>query len=92
VEWCDDAGKLEATIGKATGDIESLASSIATDDAELKDATAIRDTELADFRAGEKELMETIGVISRAIAIIQREWPRTRPPSRRWTRPTRRTS
>jgi soluble cytochrome b562 len=42
--------------------IESLTSSIATDDAEL-----------ADFRAGEKEPMETIDVISRAIAIIQRE-------------------
>jgi hypothetical protein len=93
--WCDDAAtntafeiktatstkaRLEATLGKAAGDIEvctgkieSLASSIAAAEADLKDATGIRDKEAADFLAGEKELMETIDVISRAIAIIERE-------------------
>jgi septation ring formation regulator EzrA len=72
--------KLEAAIAQATGDIEvcegkieSLASGIATDDAQLKDATGIREKESADFLAGEKELMETIDTISRAIAIIERE-------------------
>jgi len=72
--------KLEAAIAQATGDvevcvgkIESLASGIATDDAQLKDATGIRDKEAADFAEGEKELMETIDTIGRAIAIIERE-------------------
>ena len=72
--------KLSSTIDKATGDIEvcvgeieSLSSSIATDEAELKDAKAIRDKESADFMAGEKELMETIDTIGRAVSVIERE-------------------
>jgi hypothetical protein len=72
--------KLSSTIDKATGDIEvcvgkieSLASSIAKDQSDLKEAVGIRGKEKEDFLAGEKELMETIDTISRAVAIIERE-------------------
>merc|ERR1719247_2536611 len=57
--------KLEAKIGELTSDIdvsdseiEKLSGSIATNEAELKDATSVRDKEHADFLASEKELVE----------------------------------
>merc|ERR1719364_135307 len=77
-EWCDDAAKntqfeiktataekekLEATIAKATSDIEDsseqideLATSISTNEADLKAATAIQKKENDDFVASEAEL------------------------------------
>merc|ERR1719217_891991 len=55
--------KLEATIKKAISDadeaqtsIEELSASIAQNEADLKDATLIREKEHADFSAAEKEL------------------------------------
>jgi chromosome segregation ATPase len=93
--WCDDAAtnkgfeiktltsskaKLEATIGKETGEIdtsvskiEELASGISTSESELKQATGIRSKESADFAASEAELVDTIDTIARAITIIERE-------------------
>jgi hypothetical protein len=72
--------KLTAAIAKATGDaeaasvkIEELASSIASDEADLKKATTIRDKELADFKSNEAELMDSVDTLSRAISIIERE-------------------
>merc|ERR1719159_1816159 len=72
--------KLEATIAKAASDIEAcsasieeLAASIATSDAELKDATVIRDKEHADFVAVETELADGIETLGRAISVIERE-------------------
>jgi len=53
--------------------IEELAASIASNDADLKAATDIRNKENADFVAEEKELMEVIGMIQRAVAILERE-------------------
>jgi len=95
VEWCDDASKnkefeiktgeattakLQAEIGKTTGDaqacsskIDELGSSIATDNNELKSATTIREKELADFSANEAELMESVDTLGRAIGIIEKE-------------------
>jgi chromosome segregation ATPase len=72
--------KLEAKIAEessnidaATSKIEELAGSIAQATAELKDATAIREKEAADFAVAEKELVDTIDTLDRAIGILQRE-------------------
>jgi hypothetical protein len=63
----------DATIGSLNAKIEELASSIATDEADLKAATTIRDKEAADFAAEEKELSEVIDTLGRAIQILTRE-------------------
>jgi len=72
--------KLEAKIGELSGDIaasgseiESLAAAIATGEAELRDATAIRTKEAADFAASEAELVEAIDAVGRAIGILSKE-------------------
>jgi len=72
--------KLEATIAKCSGDIEAstskiedLAASIASDEGDLKNATLIREKENADFLAAEKELVDTVDTIDRAIGILERE-------------------
>jgi chromosome segregation ATPase len=73
-------GKLEASISKLTSDIEvgsskieDLAGSIAEGDAELKDATLVRDKEKAEFAASQKELEDAISALDRAVNILQRE-------------------
>merc|ERR1719321_1006275 len=52
---------------------EELAAGLAVDEKDLKAAKEIRDKEAADFAATEKDLSETIDVLERAIAIIERE-------------------
>jgi len=76
----DEKAELEATIAKETAKsgaldekIDELAGAIATDEGDLKKATEIRDKEFADFSAEEKELMEVIDMIKRAIGILERE-------------------
>merc|ERR1719352_9850 len=91
-EWCDDAAanlhneiktggekkdELEATIAKASADIEAcmgkiedLSAAISADEKELKEATAIRVKEVATFEAAEKELMDAINSLDRAIGIL----------------------
>ena len=71
---------LKATIEEETAlsaslttKIEELATSIASNDADLKAATDVRTKENAAFVAEEKELVTTIGMIERAIAILERE-------------------
>jgi chromosome segregation ATPase len=66
-----------ATMGSLDTKIEDLAGSIATSEADLKAATTIRDKEAADFAAEEKDLLETISTIERAIAILERELSKT---------------
>merc|ERR1719387_2113893 len=72
--------KLEATIAKAISDsdeatasIEQLAASIAENQANIENATLIRDKEHSDFAASEKELMDAIDMLDRAIGILERE-------------------
>jgi cell division protein FtsB len=72
--------KLEAMIAKSADDseasagkIEELAASIATAEGEARDATLIREKEAADFAAEEKELVEILSALTRAIQIIERE-------------------
>jgi len=64
------AAEIEASSSK----IEDLAAAIATNDADLKSATAIREKETAEFAKNEKELMEVLSALERAISILEREY------------------
>jgi peptidoglycan hydrolase CwlO-like protein len=66
-------GELDASIGDANSQIEKLTGSIAADEKELEEATAIRDKEAADFAAAEGELMDDVDTLDRAIAILEKE-------------------
>jgi len=73
-------GELEARITGFSSDIEvagskieQLAGAIATSESDVKDATLVRDKEAADFAASEKELMETIDALGRAVGILEKE-------------------
>jgi len=72
--------ELEATISKCDADIEAcsvkiedLSGAIAADEKELKSATAVRAEERATFEASEKELVDAIDTLDRAVAILQGE-------------------
>lgn len=64
---------LTAKIADANTKIEKLTASIATDDKELKEATAIREKEAATFSAAEGELVGDIDMLDRAIAVLEKE-------------------
>merc|ERR1719215_510393 len=53
--------------------IDELVAAIAADDSELKDATAVRQKEAADFAKNEAELMDVIDTLERAVSIISKE-------------------
>merc|ERR1719389_721050 len=70
---------LSATIEDSTGSIselnsetDSLASKISKTDAELAEATKLRNDERAAFEASEKELEETVDTLERAIVVLKR--------------------
>jgi len=65
--------KSSSTMGAMTAKIEELAASIAGDEADLKSATAIREKENADFVKDEKELVEVVGMLERAVGVLERE-------------------
>merc|ERR1719440_688987 len=65
--------KETANAEELNAKIEDLASSIATNEADLKAATEIRDKEHADFSAEEKELTTVIDMLKRAHGIIEKE-------------------
>jgi len=60
-------------IDAATSQIEELAASVAEDEKDLAAATEVRTKENEDFVAVEKDLTETIDMLERAIAVIERE-------------------
>jgi len=75
-----EKGELEAKITELTAEIdeggtkvEDLAAAIASNEADLKSATAIREKEYADFVKSEKELMEVVSALERAISILEKE-------------------
>jgi chromosome segregation ATPase len=75
-----EKAELEASIDKAASKIssletkvETLSGELAKDEADLKAATDIRQKEHDTFAAEEKELMETVEVIQRAVGIIEKE-------------------
>jgi|Transcript_13907 DNA repair exonuclease SbcCD ATPase subunit len=65
--------KESATAASLTAKIEDLASAISVDEADLKSATEIRTKEQAAFEAEEKELLEVINTLERAISIVKKE-------------------
>jgi len=62
-----------ATQASLTAKVEDLAAGIATDEADLKAATGIRAKETSTFAATDKDLSETIDMLQRASAILERE-------------------
>jgi len=66
-------GELTAGIMVSTSKIDELVAAIAADDSELKDATAVRGKEAADFAKNEAELMDCIDTLERALSIISKE-------------------
>jgi len=75
-----EAEGLKATIEEASSTISeeeekigALTSQISTDESDLKAATAIREKEQGLFAAEEKELMESVDILSRAVGILERE-------------------
>jgi hypothetical protein len=62
-----------ATAESLNAKIEELAGAISVDEADLKAASDIRKKEKAAFDAKEKELVEVIGTLERAISILERE-------------------
>merc|ERR1719386_103556 len=61
-----------ARIGELSSEIEELAGKISTADADLKQATGIRDDEHSSFSSTEGELTETIDTLGRATAVLSR--------------------
>jgi len=75
-----DKAKLEAKIVELTSNIEvagskieELGASVAQAEAELKNATLIREKEAADFSKSEQELMDVSDTLGRAIGILEKE-------------------
>merc|ERR1719159_855953 len=78
--WKAEVADLKATILEATtcldqsgAKIEELSAAIATDEADAKAADEIRGKEQAAFAAEEKDLMEIIDMLERAISILEQE-------------------
>jgi len=65
--------KEGANMATLSDEIDTHDSNIATNDADLKAATEIREKEAADFAAMEKETVEIIDTLQRAISILERE-------------------
>jgi len=71
---------LEATVykesnsqGVLTGQIEDIAGNIASNEKDLAGATKIRHHERADFEGKEKDLVDVIDTLARAITVIEQE-------------------
>merc|ERR1719262_1372261 len=72
-------GDLEAEIADASAriselstEVEELAGKISSAETELSDATKLREEEKATFDGSEKEMVETIDGLERAIAVLKR--------------------
>jgi len=65
--------KETATISALSTKVEELSGSIAADEADLGAATKIRNMEAADFAVEEKDSTEVIGMLERAISVLERE-------------------
>merc|ERR1719277_2279146 len=68
-EISDLSGKISAL----TDEIADLSGTIAEDEAELKNATLIREKDAAEFGANEADLVDTIDTLTRAIGILEKE-------------------
>merc|ERR1711935_854336 len=66
-------GELASSITVSVSKIEELVAAIAADDAELKNATAIRKKENAEFTKNEAELMDCLDTLERTVGILTKE-------------------
>merc|ERR1719487_780497 len=64
--------KQSSLISAGATKVEELSSGIASNEADLKAATAVRNEEAATFAAEEKELAEVIDTLDRAVAVLSR--------------------
>jgi len=62
-----------AAIEVATTNIDKLASAIAETSTQLEEATGIREKENAEFVKAEKELMDAVDALDRAVKILEKE-------------------
>jgi hypothetical protein len=69
--------KEAATQESLNAKIEELSGAIATDEQDLKAATEIREKEQKAFEAEEKELVDVLDTVSRAIGILEKELSKT---------------
>mmetsp|Transcript_171513 Transcript_171513/g.549737 ORF Transcript_171513/g.549737 Transcript_171513/m.549737 type:complete len:689 (+) Transcript_171513:67-2133(+) len=66
-------GEKAAIISSRTARVEELAGSLSGTEADLKAATQVREKEAKDFAVEEKELAQSVDMLHRATAIIERE-------------------
>merc|ERR1719445_785183 len=66
-------GELASTITVSVSKIGELAAAVAADDAELKNATAVRKKEKTHFTKNEAELVDGVETLERAISILSKE-------------------
>jgi predicted nucleic acid-binding Zn-ribbon protein len=76
---------LTAQIGKSASKFDSYASEIqetlskiASNEADLKAATDIRETEKKDFQVAEKDLVDTLATIEKATVVLQKQVSETK--------------
>eukprot|EP00930_Biecheleria_cincta_P061946 TRINITY_DN4747_c0_g2_i2.p1 TRINITY_DN4747_c0_g2~~TRINITY_DN4747_c0_g2_i2.p1 ORF type:complete len:666 (+),score=209.86 TRINITY_DN4747_c0_g2_i2:51-2048(+) len=79
---------LEAKVAKASSKLESIASSLQetlqgteANKAELAKATEVREKEKADFAASEKDLLDTMDSLKRAVGVLEKEATQKKEPS-----------
>jgi len=61
-----------ARIGELSTEVEELADKISSTESDLKAATKLREEEAASFAANEKELVETVDALERAVTLMKR--------------------
>merc|ERR1719407_225624 len=61
-----------ARIGELSTEVEELAGKISSSETELSDATKVRDEEKATFEGSEKEMVDTIDGLERALVVLKR--------------------
>jgi len=76
----NEKDELEAKVAKSASKIDSIATtlqetaqSIEANEAELTKATEVREKEKADFAASEKDLIDTMDSLKRAVSVLEKE-------------------
>jgi hypothetical protein len=62
----------KATIIELTSSIDELTTTISSSEADLDKATSLRNTEHDDFKASEKELVDTVDSLERAMTVLKK--------------------
>jgi chromosome segregation ATPase len=62
----------KASVSTLTAETEELAAKVSSADQDLAAATKVRDSERSDFEAKEKDLVETVDTLERAVIVLKR--------------------